>query len=167
MNTKTLLILLGVTGVAFLGAVLLSDNENAPRRDDQLGRRRNAVRRHLMIAPDCSSIELVGDQDEYEDDLGQLFELVLPAAQAQGLETPDELAEFMLVQILPECVIPPAGGFEERPDLSLLFLNMRGRIVEALEQTELPDVDDDASTFDGKNTTLDERAPLQAHLEET
>lgn len=150
-NSRTLLILLGLAGAVGLGAVLLGgEGEDTPAGGDQLRALRNRVRSHLEVSDDCSSVELVGDANQYGADLEALMEIALPVARERGLVSASELAEFMLVQVLPECEIPPLDGFDSRPDLSLLFIDMRGRII-ALGEA-LPDGDD----LDEEGTDVEE-----------
>lgn len=147
MNNRTLLILLGVAGVAGLAAVLLAAGEDAPAPGDKLGSFRNAVRQYFEIGPGCENIAFEGDSEDFGEDVRALLGEILPAAETRGLEGADEITEFMLIQVLPECPIPPEGGFEARPDLALIFTAMRGHVLAALNQTELPDVTDEGTTL--------------------
>jgi hypothetical protein len=144
--------------------MLSGGGDEALSRDDELGRLRNRVRRHLTIAPDCSTIEFTGDQDEYEADLEALMQVALPAGREQGLTSANELSEWMLVQILPDCVIPPEEGFESRPDLLLLFTNMRGRLINAGEA--LPDVDDEELDAELGEPPPEETLELELELDQ-
>lgn len=156
-------VLIGVGVIAGLGLVAAAifsgtvEDHGGGGDGDELDRARDEVRSHISVSSGCTLIELrEGHSPEaYEEDLDVYLALVLPHAQELGMTTADEIAEFVLTEILPECIIPPIGGYETRPDISILFINMRGRIVAMLPETDLPDLDASASlpNLDATSTT--------------